>query len=186
MYSYEDRIRAVKLYLKLRKRLAATVRQLGYPTTKWLERWYHAYERCLDLPRERIWQSAKHRQMQSFPHTCALPIPQSSPACHAAAETKPLGRVLPCNARLQYIRNAAQWRAVVDRTSTTTFGRRFEYGNQWFQRRPHFVADFASCHAPRIRGLWLHVQVVLATLNTEGMYRGYAHVGDAPVVAIYR
>lgn len=54
MYSYEDRIRAVKLYLKLGKRLAATVRQLGYPTTKSLERWYHAYERCLDLPRERI------------------------------------------------------------------------------------------------------------------------------------
>jgi transposase-like protein len=54
MYSYEDRIRAVKLYLKLGKRLTATVRQLGYPTTKSLERWYHAYERCLDLPRERI------------------------------------------------------------------------------------------------------------------------------------
>ncbi|SAL49653.1 integrase catalytic region [Caballeronia cordobensis] len=54
MYSYEDRIRAVKLYLRLGKRLTATVRQLGYPTTKSLERWYHAYERCLDLPRERI------------------------------------------------------------------------------------------------------------------------------------
>ena len=32
MYSYEDRIRAVKLYLKLGKRIAATLRQLGYPT----------------------------------------------------------------------------------------------------------------------------------------------------------
>jgi hypothetical protein len=38
MYSYEDRIRAVKLYLKLGKRLTATVHQLGYPTTKSLER----------------------------------------------------------------------------------------------------------------------------------------------------
>lgn len=54
MYSYEDRIRAVKLYLKLGKRLTATVRQLGYPTTKTLERWYHTYQRGLDLPRERI------------------------------------------------------------------------------------------------------------------------------------
>jgi hypothetical protein len=54
MYSYEDRIRAVKLYLKLGKRLTATVRQLGYPTTKSLERWYHTYQRCLDFPRERI------------------------------------------------------------------------------------------------------------------------------------
>ena len=34
MYSYEDRIRAVHLYISLGKRGAATVRQLGYPTTK--------------------------------------------------------------------------------------------------------------------------------------------------------
>lgn len=29
MYSYEDRIRAVKLYIKLGKRLRATICQLG-------------------------------------------------------------------------------------------------------------------------------------------------------------
>ena len=32
MYSYEDRIRAVKLYLKLGKRTGATILQFGYPT----------------------------------------------------------------------------------------------------------------------------------------------------------
>ena len=32
MYSYEDRIRAVKLYIKLGKCVGATIRQLGYPT----------------------------------------------------------------------------------------------------------------------------------------------------------
>ena len=32
MYSYEDRSRAVKLYLKLGMRTALTIRQLGYPT----------------------------------------------------------------------------------------------------------------------------------------------------------
>ncbi|PRH40546.1 hypothetical protein C6T65_20375 [Burkholderia vietnamiensis] len=32
MYSYEDRVRAVELYLKLGKRVKATIRQLGYPT----------------------------------------------------------------------------------------------------------------------------------------------------------
>jgi putative transposase len=32
MFSYEDRIRAVKLYIKLGKRLGATISQLGYPT----------------------------------------------------------------------------------------------------------------------------------------------------------
>ena len=30
MYSYEDRIRAVELYIKLGKRVRATIRQLGY------------------------------------------------------------------------------------------------------------------------------------------------------------
>ena len=30
MYSYEDRIRAVKLYIKLGKRTGPTIRQLGY------------------------------------------------------------------------------------------------------------------------------------------------------------
>ncbi|HDR9064194.1 hypothetical protein [Burkholderia vietnamiensis] len=30
MYSYEDRVRAVELYLKLGKRVKATIRQLGF------------------------------------------------------------------------------------------------------------------------------------------------------------
>jgi transposase-like protein len=32
MYSYEERLRAVKLYIKLGKRAQATIRELGYPT----------------------------------------------------------------------------------------------------------------------------------------------------------
>ena len=32
MYSYEDRIRAVELYIRLGKRVRATILQLGYPT----------------------------------------------------------------------------------------------------------------------------------------------------------
>ena len=31
MYSYEDRIRAIQLYIKLGKRLSATLRKLVYP-----------------------------------------------------------------------------------------------------------------------------------------------------------
>jgi len=31
MYSYEDRVRAVRLYIKLGKRIRATIRQLSYP-----------------------------------------------------------------------------------------------------------------------------------------------------------
>lgn len=50
MYSYEDRIRAVRLYIKLGKRLRATIRQLGYPTKNSLIGWYREYEQGRDLP----------------------------------------------------------------------------------------------------------------------------------------
>jgi putative transposase len=32
MYSYEDRIRAVELFIKLGQRVAEIIHQLGYPT----------------------------------------------------------------------------------------------------------------------------------------------------------
>lgn len=50
MYSYEDRIRAVQLYIKLGKRLGAAIRQLGYPTKNSLKDWYREYKRRHDLP----------------------------------------------------------------------------------------------------------------------------------------
>jgi transposase InsO family protein/transposase-like protein len=50
MYSYEDRLRAVGLYIKLGKRVALTIRQLGYPTKNALKSWHREYERRLDLP----------------------------------------------------------------------------------------------------------------------------------------
>lgn len=40
MYSYEDRIRAVELYIKLGKRVRPALRQLGYPTKNALKGWY--------------------------------------------------------------------------------------------------------------------------------------------------
>ncbi len=49
MFSYEDRIRAVKLYIKLGKRLGATIHQLGYPTKNSLIGWYREYEQGHDL-----------------------------------------------------------------------------------------------------------------------------------------
>jgi transposase InsO family protein/transposase-like protein len=50
MFSYEDRLRAVRLYIKLGKRLGLTIRQLGYPTKNALKTWYREYEQRLDLP----------------------------------------------------------------------------------------------------------------------------------------
>ncbi|MEO6351879.1 MAG: IS3 family transposase [Burkholderiaceae bacterium] len=49
MYSYEDRIRAVRLYIKLGKRTGATIRQLGYPTKNALKNWHREYEQGGDL-----------------------------------------------------------------------------------------------------------------------------------------
>ena len=50
MYSYEDRLRAVRLYIKLGKRIGLTIRQLGYPTKNALKSWHREYEQRLDLP----------------------------------------------------------------------------------------------------------------------------------------
>ncbi len=43
MYSYEERIRAVKLYEKYGKRAAAVIRELGYPNRHVLVKWYQEY-----------------------------------------------------------------------------------------------------------------------------------------------
>ena len=50
MYSYEDRLRAVRLYIKLGQRVALTIRQLGYPTKNALKSWHREYELHRDLP----------------------------------------------------------------------------------------------------------------------------------------
>lgn len=49
MYSYEDRLRAVRLYIKLGKRVGLTIRQLGYPTKNALKTWHREYEHRRDL-----------------------------------------------------------------------------------------------------------------------------------------
>jgi len=50
MYSYEDRLRAVRLYIKLGKRVGLTIRQLGYPTKNALKHWHREYEQRLERP----------------------------------------------------------------------------------------------------------------------------------------
>lgn len=49
MYSYEDRLRAVRLYIKLGKRIGLTIRQLGYPTKNALKTWYREYDQSREL-----------------------------------------------------------------------------------------------------------------------------------------
>ena len=49
MYSYDERLRAVELYVKFGKRSRATIRQLGYPTKNSLKKWYQEFLERGDL-----------------------------------------------------------------------------------------------------------------------------------------
>jgi putative transposase len=64
MYSYEDRARAVKLFIKLGKRAAATIRRLGYPTKNSLRSWHREFERCHDLPAGYVRSKPKYSDEQ--------------------------------------------------------------------------------------------------------------------------
>jgi transposase-like protein len=63
MYSYEDRLRAVQLYIKLGKRVGVAIRQLGYPTKNALKSWHREYAQRLDLPAGYV-RSPKYTQAQ--------------------------------------------------------------------------------------------------------------------------
>ena len=64
MYSYEDRIRAVELYIKLGKRVRATIRQLGYPTKNAFKGWCRGFEQRFDLPVGYAGRGSKYSQAQ--------------------------------------------------------------------------------------------------------------------------
>ena len=49
MYSYEERLRAVKLYLTLGKRCQPTIHQVGFPTKNTLKGWHDECETRGDL-----------------------------------------------------------------------------------------------------------------------------------------
>ena len=71
MYSAEDRLRAVRLYIKLDERIGLTIRQLGYPTKNALKSWHLEYEQRLDLPagcgrRPRYSQAQKVRAVEHY------------------------------------------------------------------------------------------------------------------------
>lgn len=64
MYSHADRIRAVELYIKLGKRLNATIRQLGYPTKNALRNWYREYQQHRDLRVRCVARAPKYSEAQ--------------------------------------------------------------------------------------------------------------------------
>ena len=64
MYSYGDRTRAVKRYIKLGKRVASTIHQLGDPTANALKSWHREYEKSLHLSRGYLRSHSKYSQAQ--------------------------------------------------------------------------------------------------------------------------
>jgi putative transposase len=64
MYSYEERLRAVKLYLKYGRRMKATIRELGYPTKNSLKAWYDEFEETGDVQAQYVRAKPKYSQEQ--------------------------------------------------------------------------------------------------------------------------
>lgn len=60
-------------------------------------------------------QPTQHRQIKLMPYALRLPISQTSPARHAAAETQLLREVFPRGAGLQHIPDAVERDPVIDR-----------------------------------------------------------------------
>ena len=44
MYSYEDRLKAVQLFIKYNYRAAQVIRELGYPNRHMLVKWWKEYQ----------------------------------------------------------------------------------------------------------------------------------------------
>ena len=65
MFSYDDRMKAVLLYIKYDRGAAATVRDLGYPTTKTLKKWHREYivtgDLCVSKTRKRRFTEEQER-----------------------------------------------------------------------------------------------------------------------------
>ncbi len=64
MYSYEERLRAVKLYLKYGRRLKATIRELGYPTKNSLKAWCAEFEEGGNLQEKYVRSLSKYSDEQ--------------------------------------------------------------------------------------------------------------------------
>lgn len=93
MYPYEDRLRAVQLYIKLGKRIGLTIRQLGYPTKNALKTWYREFEQSQEL-RAGYRRPAKFSQAEK---ACAVEHYREHGRC-IAATIKALG--YPCRTLL--------------------------------------------------------------------------------------
>ena len=94
-------------------------------------------------------QPGKQRGMQLLPHACLLPIPQTSPACHARTASHLLRQHLPRNAAFQHKQDAGQRLPILDRFPTgvsipSWLGRR----KQRLHHLPQSIRHKFLCHVP--------------------------------------
>ena len=107
MHSYEDRIRAVKLYIWLGKSAGPTIRKLGYPTKNSLKGWCREYEQERDLQVGYVRSRRKYsaEQPPDEPHHSGGASPSSTIFFghrHMLARRKPtLPRQAPCQQTLR-------------------------------------------------------------------------------------
>ena len=52
MYSFEEKMKAVNLYIKYHHKAAPVIRELGYPDRHMLAKWYKQYEATGTLPKK--------------------------------------------------------------------------------------------------------------------------------------
>ena len=52
MYSFEEKMRAVELYIKYHCKAAPVIRELGYPDRHMLVKWYKQYDATGTLPKK--------------------------------------------------------------------------------------------------------------------------------------
>ena len=85
--------------------------------------------------------------VQSVPDAGSLPVPQTTPATHAAAAAHLARQQVPAQARLQDEQDAREQRTLIKRlapwiTASSRFGRR----QQRFDERPKFVVEYGFSH----------------------------------------
>ena len=107
MYSYEDRIRALKRSIKLGKRVRPTIRQLGYPTKNSLKGWYNEYRLKLGLSAGYAGREPKFSQAQK---AAAIEYYLTHDRC-IAATMRALAGVLPV------LENTSVWFSSIARQS---------------------------------------------------------------------
>ena len=62
MYLYEERLRAVELYLRYCRRPEATIRELGYSTKNLLKAWYKEFEKTGNVQAGYVHSKPKYSQ----------------------------------------------------------------------------------------------------------------------------